>query len=126
MLAGEIKGSVRMDWTVTTPPWEEAKSWPLPLWKVLTPESGTQGARPVAGRAGEQARASGALRNKAFRANDALKRKGTALALWSAGWPPEAPFNVSTITCRNHAAAPRAGLTRRQARMPGEAHLAAV
>ncbi len=52
MLAGEIKGSVRMDWTVTTPPWEEAKPWPLPLWKVLTPESGTQGARPVAGRAG--------------------------------------------------------------------------
>jgi len=50
MLAGEIKGSV--DWTVTTPPWEEAKPWPLPLWKVLTPESGTQGARPVAGRAG--------------------------------------------------------------------------
>src|SRR5206468_4016896 len=46
MLAGEIKGSV--DWTVTTPPWEEAKPWPLPLWKVLTPESGTQGARPVA------------------------------------------------------------------------------
>ena len=36
MLAGEIKGSVRMDWTVTTPLWEEAKPWPLPLWKVLT------------------------------------------------------------------------------------------
>jgi len=46
MLAGEIKGSVRMDWTVTTPLWEEAKPWPLPLWKVLTPESGTQGAGP--------------------------------------------------------------------------------
>src|SRR6266550_777085 len=24
------------------------------------------------------------------------------LALWSAGGPPEAPFSVSTITCRNH------------------------
>src|SRR5438552_10416471 len=45
MLAGEIKGSVMMDWTVTTPLWEEAKPWPLPLWKMLTPESGTQGDR---------------------------------------------------------------------------------
>jgi len=66
--------------------------------------------------------------HKAFRANETLKRKGerNCLALWCAGGPPEAPFSVSTITCRNHAAAPRAGLTRRQARMPGEAYLTAV
>jgi len=63
--------------------------------------------------------------HKAFRANDALKRKGegNCVALCCAGGPPEAPFSVSTITCRNYAAAPHAGLTRRQARMPGEAYL---
>ncbi len=46
--------------------------------------------------------------HKAFRANDALKRKGegNCVALCCAGGPPEAPFSVSTITCRNYAAAP--------------------
>src|SRR5262249_207552 len=80
----------------------------------------SEGVRP--GFSGDNGLGHRAHPNKAFRANDALKRKGL-LGLVLRGWAARSAVTRDDDHVPDHAAAPRAGLTRRQARMPGEAYL---